>query len=303
MQLFENTRIAFEYKNNNELKKAYLLFKLVGSSLIVKLSKVMVNITLFLRIPVTWAIKPPIYAHFYGGEMLKHTLLIGFLMFFISVHIDAQQQKRISTHLFTQTLQQGKVITAEADIYFEFPSGQTIMYSYIPEEFIYISNPLGETRLYKPKEKKMIVRANEILTSQNNNLYYFLINQTYDLGFKDLGFTIVGSKYEGEDFVTTWQAPVQLLDQVDKIDLVHENLLPIYAGYKNSDGKIVLKVYFESFSQVYDSKIPALITEIVYLPKGDSLIKRMHYTDLRFGEDCDSTKFNIEIPADVQIIK
>lgn len=73
MQLFENTRIAFEYKNNQEIKKAYVLFKLVGSPLIVKMSKVMVNISLFLKIPIAWAIKPTIYAHFCGGETIDES--------------------------------------------------------------------------------------------------------------------------------------------------------------------------------------------------------------------------------------
>ncbi|MCK5821509.1 MAG: hypothetical protein KAH17_06470, partial [Bacteroidales bacterium] len=185
----------------------------------------------------------------------------------------------------------------------EFPSGQILMYNYFPEEFIFISNPLGEARLYQPKEKKMVIKANEALTSRNNNLYYFLINQTYDLGFKELGFSITESKSDNGVFVTTWQAPLHLLDQVDKIELVHENLIPIYAEYINTKGATVLKVYFEEFVKIYDSQVPAMITEIVFFPEGDSLIKRMSYSDYRFGEDCDPKKFNLEIPDDVQIIK
>ena len=221
----------------------------------------------------------------------------------LAISGQAQKQKRISTHMLSQTLQDGKVITAEADLYLEFPSGQILMYNYFPEEFIFISNPLGEARLYQPKQKKMTIKANEALTSRNNNLYYFLINQTYDLGFKELGFSIVGSKADNEAFVTIWQAPVHLLKQVDKIELVHENLLPIYAGYTNTKGEVVLKVYFENFVQVYESQVPSLITEIVFLPEGDSLIKRMQYSDYRFGENCDPEKFTLEIPDDVQVIK
>jgi len=229
--------------------------------------------------------------------------LIILLILLLTVQSQAQKQKRVSTHLRTQTLQDGKVITAEADLYFEFPSGQILMYNYFPEEFIFISNPLGESRLYQPKQNKIIIKANEALTSRNNNLYYFLINQTYDLGFKELGFSIINSTSDNEAFITTWQAPLHLLKQVDKIELVHENLLPIYAEYKNTDGETVLKVYFEDFVKVYNSQVPAMITEIVFLPKGDSLIKRMAYTDYRFGENCDSEKFNLLIPDDVQIIK
>ncbi len=235
--------------------------------------------------------------------MHRRIILTLIILILITGYNQAQKQKRISTHLVTQTLQKGKLVKAEADLYFEFPSGQVLMYSYAPEEFVYISNPIGETRLYKPREKKIIVKASEILTSRNNNLYYFLVNQTYDLGLKELGFTITGSRYEGEVFITSWQAPLHLIDQVNKIDLVHENLLPIYAEYFNTKGETILKVYFDKFVKVYDSRVPALITEIAFMPDGDSLIKRMQYNDYRFGDACDSTKFNLEIPEDVKIIK
>ncbi|MBT3243543.1 MAG: proline dehydrogenase [Bacteroidetes bacterium] len=74
MHDFDNTQIAFEYKSKYELKKALLLFKMVGSSLLVKISKVLVNIALALRIPVAWAIKPTIYAHFCGGESIDESM-------------------------------------------------------------------------------------------------------------------------------------------------------------------------------------------------------------------------------------
>jgi len=73
MERFENTDIAFRYKSNIELKKAYLLFKMVGSPVLVKLGKVFTNIALALRIPVSWAIKPTIYAHFCGGESIQES--------------------------------------------------------------------------------------------------------------------------------------------------------------------------------------------------------------------------------------
>ncbi len=73
MERFENTEIAFKYKSDYELRKAYLLFKMVGSPALVKLGKAFTNIALALRIPVSWAIKPTIYAHFCGGETIPES--------------------------------------------------------------------------------------------------------------------------------------------------------------------------------------------------------------------------------------
>lgn len=73
MKRFENTEIAFRYKNDQELKKAFWLFRMVGSPVLVKAGKVFTQIALALRIPVAWAIKPTIYAHFCGGETIAES--------------------------------------------------------------------------------------------------------------------------------------------------------------------------------------------------------------------------------------
>ncbi len=177
------------------------------------------------------------------------------------------------------------------------------MYNMAPEEFVFLSNPLGEARIYHPRQNQVVILANEMLTSRNNNLYHFLTNQTYDLGLQHMGFSIIDSKEEESYFITRWQAPVHLLKQVNQIELVHENLLPIHAAYTDTKGDLVLKVYFEDFKQVYDSQVPGIITEIVYLPTGDSLIKRMQFSDYKTGDAIDSRRFEFVIPADAKVIK
>ena len=71
---FENTEIAFKYKTDGELKKAYWLFRIVGSPLLVKLGNIFTQLALGLRIPVSWVIKPTIYAHFCGGETIEESM-------------------------------------------------------------------------------------------------------------------------------------------------------------------------------------------------------------------------------------
>lgn len=67
---FDNTEVAFGHKNNAELKKAYWLFKLVGSPFLVKVGKTMTNIAMAIRFPIGWIIKPTIFAQFCGGETI-----------------------------------------------------------------------------------------------------------------------------------------------------------------------------------------------------------------------------------------
>jgi proline dehydrogenase len=66
MLSFENTEIAFKYRSNAELSKAYWLFKLIGSNTLVKLSKPLAYIAVRLALG-RYIIRKTIYAHFCGG--------------------------------------------------------------------------------------------------------------------------------------------------------------------------------------------------------------------------------------------
>lgn len=68
---FDNTAIAFQGKSKKDLNRAYWLFKLVSNNTLVKLGTILLNIALFIRIPIIGLIKTTIYKHFCGGESIK----------------------------------------------------------------------------------------------------------------------------------------------------------------------------------------------------------------------------------------
>ncbi len=70
MLVFENTEIAFKDRDNKSLKKAYWLFKMVGSPFLVKAGALLLKLALFLRLPVEWLLKPTVFNHFCGGETI-----------------------------------------------------------------------------------------------------------------------------------------------------------------------------------------------------------------------------------------
>jgi proline dehydrogenase len=65
---FDNTEVAFKGKSNSDLKRAYILFKVIANPALVKLGSVLTNTALALRIPFGWAIKNNIFSQFCGGE-------------------------------------------------------------------------------------------------------------------------------------------------------------------------------------------------------------------------------------------
>lgn len=68
---FENTQIAFAYKNDAELKNAYMLYKMIGNNFLVKTGGALAKTAVNVRFPIGWAVKPTIYKLFVGGETME----------------------------------------------------------------------------------------------------------------------------------------------------------------------------------------------------------------------------------------
>lgn len=71
---FDNTEIAFAYRSNAELKKAYWLFSMIASPKLVRTGKHMINLCNKIHMPIDWAIKPTIFKQFCGAVTLDKCL-------------------------------------------------------------------------------------------------------------------------------------------------------------------------------------------------------------------------------------
>ncbi|MDR4989169.1 MAG: proline dehydrogenase family protein [Bacteroidales bacterium] len=67
---FENTRIAFRQKSNRQLRRAYWLFRMLARPVLVSSGSLLTRLAINLRLPVSWALKPTVFAHFCGGESI-----------------------------------------------------------------------------------------------------------------------------------------------------------------------------------------------------------------------------------------
>lgn len=71
MIVFDNTEVAFRYKTDQGIRRAYLLFLMISNPGLVKVAKKLTYFALNLRLPINWLIKPTLYRHFVGGESLE----------------------------------------------------------------------------------------------------------------------------------------------------------------------------------------------------------------------------------------
>ena len=80
-KIFDNTKVAFSLKNDNELNRAYFLFKMIANPTLVKIGTSLTNFALALHLPVTGIIRATVFDHFCGGVTEKDCLKVVDKMF------------------------------------------------------------------------------------------------------------------------------------------------------------------------------------------------------------------------------
>lgn len=105
---FENTEIAFQNKNSKQLKKAYWLFKMVSSPIMVKFGKWFTNVAITLHLPIKSIIKKTIFEQFCGGESISEcdTAIQSLAQFKIGTILDYSVEGKESDKEFEQTCQE-----------------------------------------------------------------------------------------------------------------------------------------------------------------------------------------------------
>ena len=73
---FKNTKTAFSVKSNSELRRAYLLFKLITYPYLVSLGKFIITISVKLRLPIDGLIRVLVFDHFCAGIDEKDSMKI-----------------------------------------------------------------------------------------------------------------------------------------------------------------------------------------------------------------------------------
>ncbi|MEO8088507.1 MAG: proline dehydrogenase family protein, partial [Bacteroidota bacterium] len=68
---FDNTEIAFAQKSNGDLNRAYMLFKVISYSWLVKIAPPFVDTALALHLPIKGLIRATAFKHFCGGETIE----------------------------------------------------------------------------------------------------------------------------------------------------------------------------------------------------------------------------------------
>jgi len=228
--------------------------------------------------------------------------IVGLLFFLPPVALFPQQKSYVSVSQEIQSLSQGAKSIFRFDIFYNMEKNEIITHHYYPSEFIEMSNRLGETKVYFPKNNTVSLQQDQALASTNKLLYYFVNNKADDLGLTAEGFRLVKSTREDGLIVTLWQPSVR--NQVIKnIKVVFNDMLPIYAEYMGMDNRVKKKIYYSKYQDYQYFSLPLRITEISFTSKTDSTIRRSVFTNVKVSGSPDSEYFNYKVPENAKLIK
>lgn len=211
--------------------------------------------------------------------------------------------RKISAHMTSQKLFDGKVIRIKGDVYYHYDEGKMIVHYTYPQEYIFMTNALGEVTFYYPESNQVMLQQNSMFSSENDALYFFLANKTESLGLREGGFELADTRVEDNNVITTWK-PIRKADlnKISKVVLVHENHLPIYAAYFNSNNQVAKKIYYSDYLALSMAMLPKRITEIEYMANGDSIISKKEYGNIKTGFEAQSQYFDFKVPSDAKRI-
>lgn len=210
---------------------------------------------------------------------------------------------RIMLQMESQNLQRGKRVDVHAGLFYESGNGRLITRYTKPVEQVMVTNNRGELAIYNERDNTVYRDQSMEYSSENNLVYYFLSGRVQDLGLRQMGFELMETEFIGDLVKTSWFPPPAMYHLFNRIELVHEDYLPIYTGYYDASRNLVKRVYYSDYQHFPELVLPMTITEFNYLPGGDSIVNRLRFSDVRINQRANSPWFNFVIPDDATILR
>lgn len=207
----------------------------------------------------------------------------------------------VSFDMIKRTNQNGKTSKNVAKVYFN-ADGKMLTHFISPMEVMILNNKDGELQLYNPAENTVFQQLNHMLGTENTNIYYFLKQETDDMGLARIGFTLATSRLDDNLLVSIWKSPKQMQQQIFDVELVHQGKKPVFLGYRDAKGKYLKKVYYYQYEQVSGVDFPMSITEIDFLKK-DSIVSKTVFESFEINRPADQEWVNFTVPTHATLVK
>ncbi|MBS1505717.1 MAG: hypothetical protein JSS79_03630 [Bacteroidetes bacterium] len=208
--------------------------------------------------------------------------------------------QKVSMDMLTRSTRKGQLTTLKATVFYT-SEGKMACHYVEPKEILVVNNSKGEFLVYDFINNSVAQKQNYLMSTETNQLFYFLESNRNDLGLSKMGFTLKETKFEGNLKITVWSPPLQLAKDISKVEVAHEKNNPVFLGYFDKKGKAINKVYFYNYQLVGATNFPAAVTQINYVTAKDSVISKTVYSNFKLDQDVNDQYLNFKIPANARV--
>lgn len=202
----------------------------------------------------------------------------------------------------TKNVKGGYKSSVNAKIYYS-NDGRMVSYFSFPKEYVILNNSKGEIKIYDSEKNTVLQQQNFMYSTESSQFYFFLNNKKADLGLGQMGFVQSNVKFEEGLMISEWLPPMNMANQLSKVELVHENENPIYIAYFDQNNELGTKSYYYNYVSLDKSvSFPSTITQISYSTPSDSTITKTTYSNIRFDNQVDQEAMNFKIPDNAKAI-
>lgn len=208
-------------------------------------------------------------------------------------------QSRISADVTVRQLNNKKVVRVEKSLYFS-SNGYLVVHFTYPQEYYMVSNSLGETSVYQPAVNEVMQMQDRSLTSRSDIFTLFLTQDFSELNLTQSGFVLKETKRDGDKVIRTYTPTMKEDKGISRVVVVLRDGQPIYCGYYDVKDKLMRKTYYSHYVAYPNYSFPTSITQISYDNKGDSVVRKEEYKNIKtnnFGADA---LFDWRVPKDAR---
>ena len=220
-------------------------------------------------------------------------------LFFIALGGTVAAQSRVMADVTARQVHKGKSMRVEKQVFYSSNGNLVVHYTY-PQQYYMVTNRLGETSVYQPKAGEVMLVNDRSMSSESELLTIFMSPSYADLGLTRLGFVLAKVEKDGADKVMTY-TPTHVDDKAfSRAVVVLREGNPIYCAFYDQSGNVVKKTYYSHYGELPMITFPTLVTQISYDGRGDSIIRREEYRNVRTKDFPKDALFDYKVPADAR---
>jgi outer membrane lipoprotein-sorting protein len=227
-------------------------------------------------------------------------LRLTFLSFFLSWFPNQYVYQKVAMDMVTRSTHKGMLSTLKAGVYYTSEGKMACHYNE-PQEMLITSNAKGEFMIYDFAKNTVVQKQNYMMSTESNQLFYFLENNRGDLGLAKMGFSLKETKFNEGLKVTVWSPPMNVANDISKVEVAHDKNNPVFLGYFDKKGKPINKTYFYNYQMVAGLNFPTAVTQIAILDAKDSIISKTTYANFKVDQQVDEQYLNFKIPTNAKV--